>query len=226
VARGRSWCSPTGCSARREQQAELSSHLASWGYTVATPTLCTSAAWNIDQEKNGADLAELAEAVRPGPVVFVGHSAGGLASIVAGDVDPDAVGVVSLDGVEARGIAAGHAPGYPVPVYGLVGGPGPCNANNNFDDLYPSFDADVVRVAESDHCDFEAPTDWLCTSSWICAATDPVNFTGDDVKSTIFALATAAVAAASGDDRVADAWWASDGQYASPLYDAGAISPL
>ncbi len=154
-------------------------HAASHGVIVATPELCHASMWDTDHVENGHDLVELASALGATEVVYAGHSAGGLAALLAADEDDSAVAWVGLDPVDSDGLGA--AISLSIPASALIGEPSDCNDSANGAGL----DADIELIAGADHCDFESPTDWMCTT--FCADA------GGDVHDTILELSTAAM---------------------------------
>mgnify|MGYP001195338108 CR=1 FL=1 len=78
-------------------------HLASWGVVVLLPTLCHYNVFTgVDHEMNGKNMVELAEHYTQEPVVYAGHSAGGLAAIIAASIDETALGVLGLDATDTE----------------------------------------------------------------------------------------------------------------------------
>lgn len=204
-----------------EQMEVWAEHLASWGLDAVAPSLCNSHVWDLDQEENGADLVELAGALRPGPVSYVGHSAGGLAALVAAARDPSARTWLGLDPTEWDGIGASVEDGLSVPLGLLVGDPGLCNLDNNMLDLLadrPSLLA--LRVTEADHCDFENPTDAVCTLA--CGTSGNDRFSEEEIAATIIGLTTAWLLGQSGGDGLH--WWEEGGIGRSLLEADGAVS--
>jgi pimeloyl-ACP methyl ester carboxylesterase len=197
---------------------------AAWGVTVAVPALCHSSFTDADHEANGRDLVSLVSVLGMGDAVYMGHSAGGLAALVAASGDPSAVAVIGLDMTDADGIGAAAAAGVRVPVYGLVGEPSACNSDNNGMASYASITtATALRVTDSDHCDFENETDWMC--SWFCPAGGG-SFSDAEIGSTVGALSIAALMEALGLEAQPGAWWAAGGEYYGELLASGAIAPL
>ena len=146
-------------------------HLASWGLTVAVPGLCHASMFDSDHDANGDELVALAEQLGASEVIWVGHSAGGLASLLAGAREPDTVAVVALDLTDADGLGASEASGVSAPVFALVGEPSSCNSDNNGVDALRQVDQlHGLRITEADHCDFESDTDAICTA--FCAGTN------------------------------------------------------
>lgn len=197
-----------GFARSKENMAEIAEHLASWGLEVYTPDLCAFS----DHAANGADLAAAA-ATLGRPVVYMGYSAGGLASVLAGAQDSSAVGVVGLDPVDNDG--AGAAAGLTLPSLGLFGEPRACNAESNGLAMFPR----QLIATGADHCDFEGPTDGVCEV--FCdgaeASDDP------ERRAAIRALATAAGLGLHGDDALLAAWWSPEGEWGSQLVAAGLL---
>ena len=80
-------------------------HLSSWGVEVLLPTLCHYNVFaGVDHEMNGRNMKELAIAHGATEVVYAGHSAGGLAAIIAASQDTEAIGVLGLDATDTEGI--------------------------------------------------------------------------------------------------------------------------
>ncbi len=203
------------------QMAGWAEHLASWGFEVLVPTLCHSSIFDTDHAQNGADLAALATWAGSDPVVFGGHSAGGLAALVAGSQSGDTAAVLGLDLTDAGDLAVDAAPDVSAPVFGVVGDSSFCNSSNNGLLAYAAApDATVMRLNQSDHCDFELETDWLCTLGCPDAGGDE-----DRLHATLKGLVTAASFAAMGDANAAAAWWVEGGLYADEMIAAGTLSP-
>jgi pimeloyl-ACP methyl ester carboxylesterase len=147
----------------QERMEGLARALAQAGLTTATVDFCNMRPWDGGHYQNGLDLTAVAGALDARRVLYAGFSAGGLAALVAGERDPDAVGVLALDLVDAGGLGLRTARGLNKPLVGLMGEPTGCNAGGNG---LPVFAAsplgDVRTVPGAGHCDFESPTDWLC----------------------------------------------------------------
>lgn len=161
-----------GTSRSKAQHVDAARHAASWGLVVVTPDLPVSFGGH---EENAAFLTDdllpeaLARGEANGKWAFVGHSAGGLASfLAAADVGADAV--VGLDAVDAEDLGAEAAPSIVAPVLRLVGEPSACNASGNAREWAPGGTDWMVAVPGASHCDFESPTDGICTM--ICGAND------------------------------------------------------
>lgn len=210
-----------GLQRSRAQMAEHAAHWASWGLAVVATDLCAADVWNADAEQNAEDLVALADALGDGaPVVYVGHSMGGLSAFLAAAQDPRAIGQLGLDLVDTEDLAATAAAGQAVPVYGLVGEPEFCNTDSNAVAVYAAApDARVVRVSGADHCDFESPTDALCTLA--CAEGTGAD---DRVADVIRGMSTAYLAWVSGEDPSGASWWSPGEAAYEELLGTGAIA--
>lgn len=199
-------------------------HIASWGLPTVTPALLHASAWDADHAANGRDLSALNAAMGGGAVLYAGHSAGGLAAVLAGAEDDDAVAVVGLDLTDSDDLGVGAAASLDLPIYGIVGEPSDCNASGNGIDLYRAAPLGLaLQVTEADHCDFEDETDWICTS--FCAG-ENVRFSAASIQGTIAGLATAAVLDAAGLTDGLSPWWREGGVFYDALMSEDALSPL
>ncbi|WP_207173296.1 alpha/beta hydrolase [Halochromatium glycolicum] len=145
----------------------LAKALATQGIPVATLDFCNMRPWDGRHQQNGLDMIALAEHLKvrvgAGQIVYSGFSAGGLAALVAARNDPNAIGAVTLDLVDAQGIGLRAVRELDKPLLGLAGEPTNCNAGNNARAVFAaSDDARVQPIPGAGHCDFEAPTDALC----------------------------------------------------------------
>jgi len=143
--------------------------------------------------------------------------------VLAARDDPDAVAVLGLDLVDRDGQAQAAAASLSVPLYGLAGESGSCNDDANG---LPSYAAAaqgrVVRVTEADHCDFESPTDILCTA--LCTGTNN-QFTDDEIQATILAMSTGYLLWQAGLDPAGQTYWTAGAAPYDDLLASGAISP-
>jgi pimeloyl-ACP methyl ester carboxylesterase len=212
--------------------ADLAEHYASWGLTVVTMTLLHIYVIDNDPMQDAADLMWLSDEYGGGgPVIFAGHSAGGMRSVIAGAQDPDTVAVMGLDLVDYADAAWGnvflaleYAPQLAEPLWGLAGESGECNAEANALPAYAAAaDGNVLRVTEADHCDFEDPTDTMCTM--LCEGTND-QFTDDEIKATIRELSTAFLLWQAGLDPAGERWWTPGEQPYDDLVNAGAVTQL
>ena len=145
-----------GFSRGQAQMAGWADHLASWGVEVVTPGLCHASIFDTDHAQNAADLEGLVDALGVSEVIYVGHSAGGLASYLAAASDTRTVALLGLDPVDNSLATTVTAT---VPRVALHGVSQQCNTQNNMAGL---FDVEL-RITDADHCDFENPSDFLCS---------------------------------------------------------------
>ncbi len=209
---------------RSQAQMEgWATQLSSWGLIVVTPNLCHSSAFDVNPEENAADMIELAGHLGYTGVVWVGHSAGGLAALLAGAADPSASAVLGLDPVEAFGAdSSSVGASLTVPAAFFLGESSACNASNSGRVPYEAAPDHVGwRVTEADHCDFESPTDGLCT--FACTGTNE-DFSDSDIQETLGGLMTSWAMLSLGLDPGAASWWQSGGTWNDSLQASGAIS--
>ncbi len=203
-----------------DQLTGWAEHLASWGFTVAVPSLCHSSFWDADHEANGGDLTAIPDALGVSQVIYGGHSAGGLAALDAGALDARTLGVIGLDATDSDGIGVGYARSLSAPALGLLGEPSDCNADNNGAALYQTAaDSLAVRVTDADHCDYESDTDWMCTSFCTNSA---ASFSDSDIQTSIRGLMTAAAFEITDGET---GWWES-GSFYEELVSSGRLTPL
>lgn len=148
-----------------EHHAGAAAQAASWGFLVAVPKLPSF----IDHPANGSWIVGtlLPEARRLAgsdavPVGLVGHSAGGLATLVAASlVQVDAW--VGLDAVDDRGgTGADVDDSVMAPALLLRAPSASCNADGNSGMWRTGGTRWTVTVEDSNHCDFESDTDSTC----------------------------------------------------------------
>lgn len=179
-----------GFTRSRSTLGEHAAALAAAGALAITPDL----PFTFDFQRNAQALAALVAVLRAGGggdavggaedafggpvarVVLVGFSAGGLSSLLAA-ATPGVVGYVGLDPFDrVRGGAAlglDFAPGLRTEAVLLRAPPSRCNAQAvaaPWGAALPALVSDRV-VAGASHCDFEAPSDWMCRLA--CGAPDP-----------------------------------------------------
>jgi len=200
-------------------------HLASWNLPTLVVSLCHSSAWDVNIDQNGEDAYEIARAITSGPVLYMGHSNGAISSLVSASLDDDPVAVLGLDPVERLG--GDHTDDsamLDVPVYSLFGESGACNSwNSGLSAYQAASNIEVLQVTEADHCDFEAPTDTICTLA--CGGSNTL-FDDGDIQSTIIGLSTSFVLWQVLDEPDAREWWDSNGAVRTALEADGAISDL
>jgi predicted dienelactone hydrolase len=184
-----------GFTRSRVQHGVLARRLAEAGFFVAVPDLPH---WSR-HEANADAIVELVGQVEamPGlgalPVVLIGTSAGGLASLLAAPRVPRLVLWIGLDPVDAFGQAKTAARALRVPALVLRAPAGACNVGGSARRIAGWLPAGRIdrRIDGASHCDFEDTTDANCES--ICGAADPAR------QARIVALAVAAAREAVGE---------------------------
>ncbi len=192
-------------------------HLSSWGIDVILPTLCHyNILFGVDHEMNGLNMKELTDLQGASKVIYAGHSAGGLAAIIAASQDSRTVGIVGLDATDTEDVPgvddyigrdyAASVHGF---AYAIFGETSSCNGNNNGIELFKMMnDYKLLRVTSADHCDFENPTNSLCTMN--CENSTEL-FDNSEIESAIITLGTAAVISLSDSSSNASLWWSNEG---------------
>jgi dienelactone hydrolase len=133
------------------------------GFVAATMDFCRPTAFDGRHADNARDMIAAREAQGAGEVVYVGHSAGGLAALLAAIEDRAARGMVLLDPVDFAGLGRDAASRTRVPGIALLAAPGTCNLRNNMQralERMPTVATTPIEIAT--HCDFEWPPDGLC----------------------------------------------------------------
>ena len=164
-----------GFTRSRGRHTVLARRLAEAGFLVAVPDLPH---WTRHQA-NADAIVDLVKALEPEhgvrglPVVLLGTSAGGLASLLATERVPRLALWVGLDPVDTFGIAEEAARKLLAPAVVLRAPSGPCNAAGSAKRIaawLPNRRAEL-RIDEASHCDFEDTTNWRCEST--CGPADP-----------------------------------------------------
>jgi len=213
-----------GFQRRQANVADVARHYATWGLRAATMNLCHAGITDNQPERDAADLRGLADLLGAEAVLYVGHSAGGLRVVLAARDDPGTVAVLGLDLVDRGEMALEAARTLTVPLHGILGEPGSCNERGNGAPVYEAAaEGNAVRVTEAEHCDFEAPTDGLCTA--LCAVRNTA-FTEEQIRATVLGLSTSFLIWQSGLDPRGMGWWTPG----TPAYDemiaGGAVTQL
>lgn len=167
-----------GFTRTRATMAGHAATLAHDGYWVVVPDL----PYVFDSRDNAVALRDLVVQLQRGTAgepldrfVLVGFSAGGLSALLAADA-PGVVGYVGLDPFDRPGgVGLAAARKLTIPAFLLRGPPAACNAYaiaEPWVKALPNLVEDR-QIAAASHCDFEAPTDRLCT--FVCGGTQPQN---------------------------------------------------
>ena len=208
-----------GFSRGRAQFLGWGEHLASHGIETVVSDLCHASISGVDPVAGGEAINTLIQNIGDEPVVIVGHSAGSMAALVAGSLSDSTVAVLGLDPVAPNeGDLGPNAADLEGMLAGLVGDPSQCNSNNSGVDVYRQGNAQLLSVAGATHCDFEAPTNFLCTAA--CGGSG-----GEPVQALIRQLSTAFVAWKLGVEAAA-AWWNGSSAALDNLIESGRVRPV
>jgi predicted dienelactone hydrolase len=163
-----------GFTRTRAQHAVLAQRLADAGFLVAVPDLPH---WTR-HEANAEAVVTLAETLSALPcagtlpVVLIGTSAGGLATLLAAERVPRLVLWVGLDPVDAFRQGRAAARGLQVPALVLRAPAGACNVGGSARRIAGWLPSSRIerRIDDASHCDFEDTTDTRCEQ--ICGPAD------------------------------------------------------
>ena len=160
----------------RHAMAGHAAALAREGYWVIVPDL----PYTMDSRDNARALRDLMQQLRHGAAgpsldryVLVGHSAGGLSTLLAANA-PGVVGYVGLDPFDRPGgVGLEAAKVLQTPVYLLRGPSAFCNAYAIAEPWVKALPhlMEDRQLAAASHCDFESDTDWICEAA--CGSVDP-----------------------------------------------------
>ena len=174
-------------------------HLASWGIEVLLPSLCHYNIFaGVDHEMNGQNMKELGELHGSSNIIYAGHSAGGLAAIIAASMDENALGILGLDTTDTEnvpGVPDFIGQQYANTIHGIGfyihGESSSCNSENNGLALFEMMDEFyIIKVEGADHCDFEFPTDVICEMS--CENTN-TDISDEYIRNSIITSGTSAI---------------------------------
>jgi pimeloyl-ACP methyl ester carboxylesterase len=163
-----------GFTRSRERHAVLAGRLADEGFLVAVPDLPH---W-LRHEANADAIVALVKSLEPErgldarPVVLIGTSAGGLASLLATDRVPRLALWIGLDPVDTLGLSESAARSLQAPALVLRAPSGACNVGGSarrISGWLPN--RRVEKIDGASHCDFEDTTNWRCES--VCGPADP-----------------------------------------------------
>jgi pimeloyl-ACP methyl ester carboxylesterase len=150
----------------RDRMRGWAGEIATRGMTAVTMDFCQPTAFDGRHAENARDMIAAREALGFEAIVYVGHSAGGLASLLAAAEDPAARGMLLLDPVDFGDLAEDAARRAVVPALVLLARPGLCNLRRNIRHALPNLTrATVIAVDQASHCDFEWPPDGLCRAA-------------------------------------------------------------
>ena len=202
----------------RSQFLDWGRHLASWGYPAIVTDLCHATFQRVDPVAGGEAVADLVDQLPWSDVVIVGHSAGSMAALVAGAATDSVVAVLGLDPVAPRDAdLSEQARALNGKLGALYGDPGQCNSQNSGRAVYNLGAASSLTLPNATHCDFEAPSNGLCT--FACGGSG-----GEPVLRTVRQLSSAYIAWKLGTTE-AGAWWTPGQEPYQRLLQSGAIQP-
>jgi pimeloyl-ACP methyl ester carboxylesterase len=160
-----------GWTRSRERHRDAGRALAEAGVLAVVPDLPNM----VDLWGNGAAIVDLVERLEAGAlglprvdrasIVLIGTSAGGLATVWAASKLPGIGGWLGLDPTDRTGTGMYAASKLDAPAIVLLGDRSACNLFGSGDSLARSAPKLVraTRVDGASHCDFESPTNRLCT---------------------------------------------------------------
>ena len=150
----------------RDRMRGWAEAIARHGLTAVTMDFCQPTAFDGRHAENARDMIAVREALGLPAIVYAGHSAGGLASLLAAADDRATRAIVLFDPVDFADLAEPAAERAAVPALVLLARPGICNLRGNIRPTLPRLaDATVVKVEAATHCDFEWPGSALCRAA-------------------------------------------------------------
>jgi hypothetical protein len=201
--------------------AYLAEHLASWGLPVVTVNFCNSKLWAGNHKLNGAEMVTVSKQLDHSQVIYVGFSAGGLAAILAANLDENTLAYFGLDMVDHKDAGNKIAAQMSIPLYGLIAAASACNAYNNGIEVYEkSAHSTVIKVVDASHCHFEFPVDSKC--SFFCGKGEK-QLSRETIQKTILGLTTAYLLWQSGIDPQGQTYWSGKDKNFDTFIDAGYI---
>jgi len=162
-----------GFARSRDRHRDLGRALAEAGIVAVIPDLPNV----MNLWGNGDAIVDLIEKVETGTlgmpafersrIVLIGTSAGGLASVLAAARSPGIAGWIGLDPVDRTGTGAAAAAKLTSPAWVLLGGASSCNLFGSGRTIARAVPAALVHTESfkaASHCDFEGPTNNLCSA--------------------------------------------------------------
>ena len=208
---------------------ELAYHYATWGIQVYTLDLLHSSISDNDPIQDAKDMVWLSQILTDNShAIYAGQSAGGMRSVIAANIDSNAIAVLGLDLVDGEFdnqiLGISNALEIDIPLWGIAAEPSACNANGNGIGVYnEASNGNLIRVTESEHCDFEDPTDFLCTI--ICSNNNTL-FSENEIKGVIRSLSTSFLLWKTGVDFSGLDLWTPGNDYYESLINIGHISQV
>ena len=221
-----------GFSRDQSVMAGFAEHFASWGIKTITMNLLHSSIVDNDPILDALDINILADQIGQGlPIVYVGHSSGGMRSVLAASQNSNAIAVLGLDLVDAlypgtdnQYYALSSVSNMMIPVWGMFGESSACNANSNGLNVFQdAVQGNAVIITEADHCDFELPTNFLC--SFLCGQENYI-FSDDDIEEVVLNLSTSFILDIVNFSELNIQLWEPGNNYYDSLVTVGALQQI
>ena len=221
-----------GFSRDQSVMAGFAEHFASWGIKTITMNLLHSSIVDNDPILDALDINILADQIGQGlPIVYVGHSSGGMRSVLAASQNSNAIAVLGLDLVDAlypgtdnQYYALSAVSNMMIPVWGMFGESSACNANSNGVNVFQdAVQGNAVIITEADHCDFELPTNFFC--SLLCEQENYI-FSEDDIEGVVLNLSTSFILSIVNFSELNIQLWEPGNNYYDSLVTVGALQQI
>ena len=221
-----------GFSRDRGVMAGFAEHFASWGLKTITMDLLHSSIVENNPIFDALDINFLADQIAQGlPIVYLGHSSGGMRSVLAASQNSNAIAVLGLDlvdalypGMDNQYYALSAVSNMMIPVWGMFGESSACNANGNGVNVFQdAVQGNAVIITEADHCDFELPTNFLC--SFLCEQENYI-FSEDDIEVIVLNLSTSFILSIVNFSELNIQLWEPGNNYYDSLVTVGALQQI
>ena len=221
-----------GFSREQSVMAGFAEHFASWGIKTITMNLLHSSIVDNDPILDALDINILADQIGQSlPVVYVGHSSGGMRSVLAASQNSNAIAVLGLElvdalypGMDNQYYALSAVSNMMIPVWGMFGESSACNASSNGVNVFQdAFQGNAVIITEADHCDFELPTNFFC--SLLCGQENYI-FSEDDIEGVVLNLSTSFILSIVNFSELNIQLWQPGNNYYDSLLTVGALQQI
>ncbi len=221
-----------GFSRDRSVMAGFAEHFSSWGIKTITINLLHSSILDNNPILDAFDINIVADQIGQGlPIIYVGHSSGGMRSVLAASQNSNAIAVLGLDLVDAlypgtdnQYYALSAVSNMMVPVWGMFGESSACNASNNGVNVFQdAVQGNAVIITEADHCDFELPTNILC--SLLCGQQNYI-FSDEDIEDVVLNLSTSFIIGMINFSELNIQLWEPGNNYYDSLVTVGALQQI
>ena len=221
-----------GFSRDRGVMAGFAEHFASWGFKTITMNLLHSSIVDNNPILDALDINILADQIGQGlPIVYLGHSSGGMRSVLAASQNSNAIAVLGLDlvdalypGMDNQYYALSAVSNMMIPVWGMFGESSACNANSNGINVFQdAVQGNAVIITEADHCDFELPTNFFC--SLLCGQENYI-FSEDDIDGVVLNLSTSFILSIVNFSELNIQLWEPGNNYYDSLVTVGALQQI